>query len=256
MLKRSFVNRQETAVALLYRPASAAKAIAGARAAECDGADGIALEISHLPLEERSVETFKGIINSVQLPFMFINYRKDIFAGADDDARQPFLLRAAEAGADVIDVMGDLYAPAPRELTFDPGAVKKQKKLISEIHGKGAYALISSHATSEFIPPEEVLAMMEEQSSRGADILKVVTKVETEEEFLKAVETLLLLNRKIEKPFIYLAGGKFGRMVRYMGPKFGVAVEFAVHEYDESGVYAQPTIRSFRKVLDNLHWNI
>ena len=256
MFKRSFVNRQETAVALLYRPASAAKAVAGARAAECDGADGIALEISHLPLEERSVESFRGIINSVQLPFMCINYRKDIFFGADDEARQPVLLRAAEAGADVIDVMGDLYAPAPRELTFDVAAVKKQKELIAQIHSKGAYVLISSHATSEFIPPEDVLAMMEEQSARGADILKVVTRVETEEEFLKAVETLLLLHRKLEKPFIYLAGGKFGRMVRYMGPKFGVAVEFAVHEYEESGVYAQPTIRSFRKVLDNLHWSI
>ena len=97
---------------------------------------------------------------------------------------------------------------------------------------------------------------MKTQSSRGADILKVVTRVETGEEFQEAVRTLLLLHKEIEKPFIYLAGGKFGRMIRYMGPKFGVAVEFGVNDYDETGIYTQPTIRSFRKVLDNLHWEI
>ena len=256
MLKRSFVNRQECAVSLLYRPLSAALAIAGARTAESSGADGIAIEISHLPLEERSCEHFKGIINSVQLPFMFINYRKDKFYGVDDGARQKDLLCAAEAGADVIDVMGDLYAPSPRELTFDAGAVAKQKKLIDDIHSKGAHVLISSHATGEFVPPEDVLEMMKIQSSRGADILKVVTRVETDGEFQEAVRTLLLLKKEIEKPFIYLAGGKFGRMIRYMGPKFGVAVEFGVNDYDETGIYNQPTIRSFRKVLDNLHWQI
>ena len=65
---------------------------------------------------------------------------------------------------------------------------------------------------------------------------------------------MLLLNKELDKPFIYLAGGKFGKMVRYMGPKFGVAVEFGVHDYEPGGIYSQPTIRSFRKVLDNLHW--
>ncbi len=254
MLKRSFLNRQTCAVSLLYKPDSTAKAVALARSAEADGADGIAIEISHLPEEARTFETFKGIINCVQLPFMFINYRKDILCGADDEKRQVYLLRAADAGADVIDVMGDLYAPAPREITFDTAAIAQQKKLIDTIHAKGAYALISSHATGEFIPPEDVLEMMKMQSSRGADILKVVTRVNTEEEFSEAVRTLFLLRKNLDKPFIYLAGGKFGKIIRFMGPKFGVAVEFGVHDYDTEGIYYQPTIRSFRKVLDNLQW--
>lgn len=256
MLKRSFVNRQECAVALLYKPHSAAQAVALARSAESDGADGIAIEISKLPEEARSIESFRSIINCVQLPFMFINYRKDIICGADDDKRQEYLLRAADAGADVIDVMGDLYAPSLRELTFDTAAVAKQKALIDKIHAKGAHVLISSHALTEFVPPEDVLEMMKVQSSRGADILKVVTIVNTEEEFQESVRTLLLLNKSLDKPFIYLAGGKFGKMIRYIGPKFGVAVEFGVHDYDTEGIYAQPTIRSFRNVLDNLYWDL
>ena len=256
MFKRSFVNRQEPAVALLYKPHSAACAIAGARSAEMDGADGIALELSNMAAEERTLEKFKEIITSVQLPFMFIDYRNDSIFGADDEARQKFLLTAADAGADVIDVMGDLYGPAPRELATDPQTIARQMKLIDDIHARGAHVVMSSHATGEFVPPEEVLEIMKAQSSRGADILKVVTKVDNEADFMESVRTLLLLHREIKKPFIYLAVGKFGRIVRYMGPKFGVAVTFAVHDYTAAGNYNQPTISSFKKVFNNLHWDI
>lgn len=247
----------EPAVAMLYRPVSTGHAISGALAAEYDGADGIAVEISSMPESDRSVDSFRKIINSVQLPFMFIDYRDDIVCGADDDKRQEFLLTAADAGAEVIDVMGDLYAPAPREIATDFSAIAKQKALIDRIHAKGSFVLMSSHATKEFVSPEDVLGIMREQSSRGADILKVVTVANTDEEFQESVRTLLLLKRELDKPFIYLASGKFGRMIRYMGPKLGVAVTFGVHDYDSQCKYTvQPTIKSFRKVLDNLHWDI
>ena len=84
MNRRSFFNRQDTALTLLYKPASITQAIATARSGESDGADGIAIEIQRLPQEERTVENFKNIINSVQLPFMFIDYRDDIVHGADE----------------------------------------------------------------------------------------------------------------------------------------------------------------------------
>ena len=255
MLKRSFVGRQEPAVALLYKPCSLAEAAALARSAEADGADGIAVEISNLPLEERTLDGFRGLMKAVCLPFMFIDYRKDKFCGADDDARQQYLLMAAEAGADVIDVMGDLYAPAPRELTSDPAAIARQKKLIDEIHARGAYALMSSHLQQEALKAEEVLAHLRSQSERGADILKIVVKCDSDEDFVESVRAMLLLRCELDKPFIYLAGGRFSRAVRYLGPKLGVAVEFAVHEYDSRGTLAQPTIRSFRQVLDNFHWD-
>ena len=255
MLKRSFVGRQEPAVALLYTPGSLAEAAAVARSAEADGADGIAVEISDLSLEERTTDGFRGVMNAVCLPFMFIDYRKDKFCGADDDARQRYLLTAAEAGADVIDVIGDLYAPAPRELTMDPAAVKRQKSLIRKIHAKGAHVLISSHMPKEALKAEEVLDHLLIQRDRGADILKIVVRCDSDEEFVESVRTMLLLRRELDKPFIYLAGGRFGRAVRYLGPKLGVAVEFAVHDYDARGGYPQPTIRSFRQVLDNFCWD-
>ena len=86
-MKHSFFNRQDTAITLLFGPGSIAEAIAGARSAEMDGADGIAVELKRIPLEERTEENFRKLIGSVQLPFMFTDYRKDLFLGADDDER-------------------------------------------------------------------------------------------------------------------------------------------------------------------------
>ena len=54
MNKRSFFNRQDTAITLLYKPASITQAIATARNGESDGADGIAIEIQRLPQEEQA----------------------------------------------------------------------------------------------------------------------------------------------------------------------------------------------------------
>ena len=122
-MKHSFFNRQNAAVALLYSPQSISEAVGLARAGEMDGADAIAVELQKLPLDQRTEENFRAVINSVQLPFMFIDYRSDLFLKADDEARQEYLLLAAKCGAEVIDVMGDLYDPAPFELTRNPAAV-------------------------------------------------------------------------------------------------------------------------------------
>lgn len=256
MLKKSFFNRQETAITLLYKPSSVGQGIVIARSAESDGADGVAVEIQRIPQEERTVENFRNLINSVQLPFMFINYRDDIVHGDDDEARQQDLLTAIDAGAEVVDIMGDLFDPSPRELTRNPDAVARQKKLIDEIHARGAKVLMSSHVTKEALSAEEVLAHLQEQSSRGADILKIVTLTDTREAALEAMRTMFLLQEKVDKPYIFLGGGKFARFVRYIGLKMGVAIQFGVHDYTVEMPYFQPTIRSFKAVQSNFQWDL
>ena len=255
-MKRSFFNRQTPAVTLLCCPESLNQASALFLSAEADGADGIAVELQKMPLEQRTEENFRNLIRSVQLPFMFIDYRSDRFLGADDEARQKYLLLAARAGAEVIDVMGDLYDPSPLELTRNPEAVKKQKALIEEIHALGAKVLMSSHMTSTERSAEEVLEHLQEQSSRGADILKIVVGTDTEKAMLEGIRTMLLLHRELDKPFVFLGVGRYGRFIRYIGPKLGAAIEFAVHDYLPEQTYTQPTIRSFKGVLENFHWDI
>ena len=255
-MKHSFFGRRSAAVTLLYSPASIAEAVATARAAEMDGADAIAVELRLMPPEERTEENFRTLIHAVPLPFMFVDYRSDALLGADDEARQKYLLLAAKCGAEVIDVMGDLYDPSPLELTHSAAAVAKQKALIGEVHDLGAKVIMSSHMPSTARGAEEVLEHLREQSSRGADILKIVVGADTEEAMLEGVRTMLLLRRALDKPFVFLAGGKYGRFLRYIGPKLGVAIEFAVHDYPPGRPYDQPTIRSFRGVLEHFHWNI
>ena len=254
-MKRSFFNRQSAAITILCSPGSVEEAMSLSRAGEMDGADGVALEIRKLPIEARTEEAFRSIIGSVQLPFMFIDYRNDCFLGNDDEARQKHLLLAAKCGAEVIDVMGDLFHPSPFELTHDSAAIRKQKSLIRRIHQLGAKVVMSSHMSEER-SAEEVLEHLREQASRGADILKIVVGMNHEEAMVEGVRTLLLLHKELDKPFIFLGNGPFGRFIRYIGPTLGACMEFAVHDYTPTRLYNQPTIRSFRGVLENFHWDI
>lgn len=253
MHKKSFFNRESTAITALFRGSTIAELISKSRTAEEDGADGIAIELSHLPPELRSVDNLRMVINSVNLPFMFICYRNDCWLGEDDDARQECLLTAAEAGAEVIDVIGDLYNKSPKEITFDEAAIERQRLLISKIHDRGAKALISSHVINDRAQTtDEVLEIALAQKARGADISKVVTIANTDEEFLEAVKTTITLNTVLQMPHIYLCGGKYGRLQRFMGTKLGVDITFGVVGYDPDEGFSQPTIRSFRNALDSM----
>ena len=255
-MKHSFFNRQDTAIALLCAPENMNEALSFARSGEMDGADGIAMELQKMPPDQRTEENFRALIRSVQLPFMFIDYRSDRFLHEDDEARQKYLLLAAQCGAEVIDVMGDLYDPSPLELTHDPAAIEKQKELIGRIHELGAKVIMSSHMLNIERSAEEVLEHLKEQASRGADILKIVVGMNTEKAALEGVRTLFLLHRELDRPFVFLGGGEYGRFIRYIGPKLGAAIEFAVHDYPANQSYNQPTIRSFKGVMENFHWDI
>ena len=250
-----FFECRRTAITALLKGSTIESLIAQARTAEFDGADGIAVELCLLPPELRTEENFSRLMEEVRLPFMFLVYRNDEFLGADDEARQACLMAAAHAGAEIIDVMGDLFDPSPRELTRNPEAIRRQKELICRYHAAGAKVVISSHM-SEALSAEEVLEHLREQASRGADLVKIVTKSDTEEDFLEAIRATMLLKRELEVPFIHLTSGKFGRLHRYLGTKLGCSIEFAVSGYSEKPLLSQPTIRSFRGVMESLCWRI
>ena len=251
-MRGSFFGRAQTVVtALFHLTSDMERDLALIRLSAAEGAQGIALQLEDFPPEMRTVDHYRKLMDAApELPFMFISYRKDKWF-PDDAERQKCLLLAAEAGAKVIDVMGDLYAPAPFELTFDPAAVARQKELIEQIHDRGAKVVMSSH-TDQARTAEEILAHLREQSSRGADLLKIVTRADTEEELTEAFRTTMLLKRALNKPFIQLCGGKFSRPHRYLAPKFGLAVAFATPE-DKPGA-VQPSIRRLRTVLDTIDW--
>lgn len=253
-MKPSFFGRQKTAICAVLMEPTVERLVAQARNSHDQGADGVCVEMNLLPPGLRTVDSLRAVIGSAPLPFYFADYRHDGFLGADDEARQEGLLNAAEAGAEIIDVMGDLFAPSPFEWTEDPAAVAKQKRLIGRIHDAGAKALMSSHMTGTPRTAEEVLAQLRGQEERGADMLKIVTRCDTEEDLREAVRTFFLLNRGLSKPFVFLGSGRFGRLQRFLGTSLGSAIEFAVPSYQDSNAYNQPTIRAFRAVMDGVNW--
>ncbi len=254
-MRASFFNRKSTVItALLTQEDSVEKMLCRIQQAVRLGAEGIAMELGSLPPEVRTPDNYRRFMDAApKLPFMFILYRNDRWLGKDDDARQKYLLDAAAAGAEVIDVMGDLFDPAPFELAMNPDAIEKQKALIREIHQRGAKVIMSSHLSEHARTAQEVLAHLREQESRGADILKIVTGVNTEEELLEAFRTTMLLHRELDKPFVHLCNGKFSRPHRFFGAKLGVAIAFTVFTETPQ---SQPTIQQLKNVLENIHWNI
>jgi 3-dehydroquinate dehydratase len=252
-MRFSFLKKPAPVITGIFSGQNPQELIAQSRASEFEGAGGIAIDLNHLKPEFHNCDSLKSVIDSVDLPFMFYYYRG---IERDDDVRQKLLLTAAEAGAAMIDVMGDLYDPSPREITHNPEAIDKQKRLIDQIHAKGAEVVISSHLPSEFRTTEQVLEHMLDVQSRGADVVKIVTNVNTDEELAEAFKTTMALKRELNVPFIHLCGGKFSRPHRFMGPALGVSIVFGVPYYHSVYSFPQPLIRSIKAVLDNIHWNI
>ena len=256
MPKPFFHQGTRTHVSAILGAAAPEEVICRYRAAESDGADSVALELRYLRPEFRNLETLRRSIHATSLPTMAIMYRNDCFKELVEDApRQKLLLTAAEAGAAVIDVMGDLYSPAPDENTHDPAVIARQKELIGEIHARGALALMSSHP-KRFMRADEVLAQLEDFQDRGADIVKIVTKADTPEEYLETLRGTVAAYAHLKVPFVHISNGSFGRLHRMHGLSLGVAVTFAVHEYYADTPFTQPTIRDFRQVMEHTRWEI
>jgi len=256
MSKFTFLNKPYPVITGIFSGETPAELIAEARHAEFEGARGVAIDLANLKPEHRNRDDLKSVIDSVHLPFLFFFYRNDIWADSSDDARQEVLLTAADAGAAMIDVMGDLYDPSPMELARNPEAIDKQKALIDKIHAKGAGVVISSHMDTTFRTTEQVVEHMRELESRGPDVVKIVTGVNSPEELTEAIRTTMTLKRELNVPFIHLCNGTFSRPHRFLGPSLGVSICFAVPRYEPRYMMPQPTVRAMKAVQDNLHWNI
>ncbi len=251
----SFLNKSYPIISGIFAGQTVKELIAEARNAEFEGAKGITIDLFDLKPEFRNSDSLERVINSVNLPFMFYFYRNDKWKDSSDDDRQELLLTAAGSGASMIDVMGDLYDPSSREITYNKEAIDKQKRLIDKIHEKGADVVMSSH-TSSSLSTEEVVEHMLALEKRDPDVVKIVTNTNTEEELAEAFATTMTLNRELKKPFIHLCGGKYSRLHRFVCPTLGVSILFAVSNYSDRYGFGQPTIKSMKAVLDNIHWNI
>lgn len=220
-----------------------------------DGADALGIQLCHLKREYKTEEHYRAMFAvAAQRPIYITNYRGRENTGMTDEACMDGLLAALQCGATIGDVMGDCFdRGADKELTYDPKAVDRQKKLIDTIHEMGKEVIMSSHVW-RFISAEEVLEIAFRQKERGADVVKIVTASNSDEELMENLRINTLLKNELGCPFLFLSGGTHSKLHRMVGPMLGCVTYLAVHEHDENSVPTQPTIRAAKAVRDNMDY--
>ena len=216
-----------------------------------DGADAFGVQMEGILPEERTEENLRALVASAEgRPIYATNYRWWRNEGKSEEALAQGLLFLRRCGADLIDVPGDLYAPDPAQLTRDASAIEKQKALIRELHGMGAQVLMSSHIAAARTA-EEILLIAREHAARGADISKIVTLADSDDEELELLRASKLLKRELGIPFLLLCGGKQYRLLRMIGPMLGSCMWLTVAEYDAFATPMQPLCRAIRALADH-----
>ena len=112
---------------------------------------------------------------------------------------------------------------------------------------------MSSHVM-KFTPAEEVLRIAVAQQERGADVAKIVTAANTEEEELENLRITSLLKKELRIPFLFLSGGSHTQLHRTMGPMLGCCTWLTVAEHDQYSTKQQPICRNIRAISDHFNW--
>ena len=174
------------------------------------GAHGVVIDFGELDRQYWTFDNFKKILSAgCRLEKYVCFYRNKHTQDVSDETRAEHLLAASCAGADIVDVMGDLFDPVPYELTLDPDAIKKQKSLIAQLKANGVTVLMSSHI-KQFRSTPDALKYFYAHHERGADISKAVFACTTEEELQESRRTSDALCASFPIPFVHVCSGEFG----------------------------------------------
>ena len=250
MKKKSFLSYEKPLLTSMVQASNPDRIKALIDASIPEGAEAIGMQFCKLKAEYRNEKTYRELFAYTDLPIYVTNYRNHISnIGKSDDVLAAELIELAECGATLCDVMGDYFDACEGELTMNEDAIKKQMRLIDELHGRGAEVLMSSHVL-KFTPAERVLEIAREHERRGADICKIVTGAENTEQQIENLRIINLLKENLKIPFLFLASGEC-HILRRIGGSLGCCMYLCVHEYDELATKSQPLLRDM-KILREL----
>lgn len=251
-MKKSFLNSTTPFITEMVQVPTAKQAECSIRNAIAEGATAVGLQLSHLEKEFHTEECLKMIFEAAEdKPIYFTNYRGGFNEGKTDEQLTDGLLLGLKCGATLVDVMGDTFCPAAEELTTDEKAIKKQMDFIDKVHKLGGEVLMSSHV-HQFRCAERVLEMALEQQRRGADIVKIVTGADTQEEELENLKICNLLKNELKVPFLFLSGGKFNGLHRTIGTALGVCMWLCFREYNQTTYPGPPLLSNVVKIKQAL----
>jgi len=224
-----------------------------------DGADCLGIQLEYLKKEYKSQENYEKIFAACSgHPVYITNYRRIENNGFSDEELADELVKALACGATLGDVPASLFDSESGmgiglELSMKQSAIDKQMRLIDKIHQMGKEALMSSHVL-KFASAETVLEIAHEQQRRGADVVKIVTAANSDEEQIENLRITTLLKKELKVPILFLSGGTHSKIHRMIGPQLGCVSYLAVREHDRAAVPTQPTIRAAKAVRDNFDY--
>lgn len=248
-MKEIFLNKTRPMLTTMVQANTPDEVITLIQKAIPAGAEVLGIQTCRFAPEQQTAETYRRIFAAAEgLPTYVTHYRGRGNEGKSDNELAHGMLQIAEAGATLVDVMGDLFSPHTDELTDNKRAIAKQKKLIKALHERGAEVLMSSH-THKYLPPARILEIALAQQARGADIVKIVTKADYPEQEIELMATSLLLKKHLKVPFLLLCGGNH-RIIRRVGPMLGSCMWLTVYEYDECATKAQPLLADVKVIRE------
>ena len=247
---------REPKIASMIMEPTVPDAIARIRNSIYDGADLIALHLEFLDLAHHNYKDLKRIFAYAgSKPVYTMNYRNAGRPGLSDDDLVGAQLIAAEAGASMVDIMGDIFDRSPLQLTHDPAAIEKQKRMVDQFHQRDCEVMFSSH-TWTFMTAEQTLEHCEELISRGADMVKIAMCAFTDEQMDEVYRTTLMMRRELKVPFLHVAMGQYGKRHRILAPMLGSCMALCMQSYNQVCNKEQPILRAARAVFDNVDWGI
>ena len=234
------------------------------------GADMIDLHLSCL--ETRGEESLGRIIASSKLPVLALNYNMKYDgsdAGFSEEERVELFLSALSAGASGVDIQGYTYDIAsksgflgedkysftkgnPKEIVTDTAVIDKQCELFERVHSMGKEVLLSCHPGIA-MNCEQVVDLALFLEERRPDIIKIVTRADTQAELLECIKTMTVLKREVKTPIAYHASGAAGMLSRILNPVLGGQIAFCVERYNEASVMEQVDLRAARAVVDGMN---
>ena len=258
MKKPSFLSRNEVTVVPMIEKATPPEIISSIRNCIFDGADAIGIMLDYMERDTRSSANFKEIFRYAgNKPIYITNYRQRKNTGMTDRELMDELFLALDAGAELIDVMGDTFDldGSCNQMATSADARKKQRELIDEIHSRGGEVLMSSHIF-RFLEEETVLDIARRQQDQNVDIVKIVTYSGSEDEMLANFKTSLRLKKELDRPFLFLVNGPYCKLQRIIGPALGSCMVLCVQDYEPQTFKDQPQLRATKIALSNIDWDI
>ena len=214
---------RRTLISALVREKTPEAAIAEAALGVADGAEAVMFDMSETLPELRTETNFRRMIDSLDVPAQFCLY--DLSDATRLSAIDEPMLVAARAGAAYVDVSA---------------------KSVAAARAFGAKAIVSEHLLDRAAPYDEALSIFSRLRSAGADVVKLVARMDTAGEFAEAKRVMAYLRDEFDCPWIYLGLGAYGFEQRFLGFEYGCAMEFALHR-PFPGKKDQPLIADFKR---------